>query len=159
MTKETSISLADLDVRKASETPFEFEYMLADGMGSGIFLSVLGAHSAVVQAETNRLVNERRAADANREVMQLNIGAAAFTPVESDIQFGQRLSAVRLVGWRQPGDTKGLAPDQIERFKGVKEAWTPDLALVLCKSNPPLSEQVTKRSAAVGNFTTGSPTA
>ena len=153
MTKEASISIADLDVRTASETPFEFEYLLADGKGSGVFLQVLGAHSKTVQTETNRLVNDRRSAEAQREAMQIGIGAPAFTPVEDDIAFGQRLAAVRLVGWRGPGKTEGLTAEQVERFQGVKEPWSADLALKLCRSNPPLSEQVTKRSATLGNFT------
>jgi hypothetical protein len=63
-----------------------------------------------------------------------------FTPVEDDIAFGQRLSAARLVGWR-----------------GIKQAYTPDLALKLCQSNAELSSQVLAASNDLGNFTPASP--
>lgn len=139
MTTKT-ISLTQLDARAAGEAPFEFEYQLPNGTGSGVFLSVLGAQSRTVQAETNRLVNERRNADIQREAMQASIGAPIFSPVEQDIEFGQRLAAIRLVGWR-----------------GITEPWSAELALQLIKSNAPLAEQVTKKSAILGNFPSGSP--
>lgn len=139
MTKTATISLSDLNARKHADTPFEFPFRNPDGTETGVILLVLGAHSETVQAETNRLVNERRAADAQREALQSSIGAPQFTPVETDVEFGQRLTAVRLVGW-----------------KGITEEWSKERALQLVKSNPSLQDQVTKASANVGNFTNGS---
>ncbi len=142
MTKAAEFSIGDLDVRQKGETPFEVPFRNPDGTETGVVLLVLGAQSATVQAETNRLINERRTAEAQREAIQVNIGAPTVTPVETDIEFGQKLAAVRLVGW-----------------KGIKEPWSKELALKLVKSNPLLADQLTKASAVVGNFTPASATA
>jgi hypothetical protein len=135
------VSLDDLDARKAGEKPFTFEYIKADGSRSGLTFSVLGTHCETVTNEINRLVNDRR-----REEAAAAAEAAAsrqpegFTPVESDIAFGQRLAAVRLVGW-----------------EGIKEKFTPALGLRLCQSNPDIAAQITAQSNKLANFMSGSP--
>lgn len=142
MTKVDEFSLSDLNARKQADTPFEFPFLRPDGTKTGVTLLVLGAQSETVMNETNRIINERRATDAQRELMQTGIGAPPVTPVEVDIEFTQKLTAVRLVGW-----------------KGIKEPWSKENALLLIKSNPQLADQVTKQSANIGNFTGASPTA
>ncbi|PIP01785.1 MAG: hypothetical protein COX55_09040 [Zetaproteobacteria bacterium CG23_combo_of_CG06-09_8_20_14_all_54_7] len=137
MTK--TFSLADLDATKASEQAFEFEYInAATGEGTGIFLSVLGGESEAVTAEVAKLINERRRKQAAREV-QRKIGVGTkpteFETLESDVAFGQRLAAVRLVGWR-----------------GISDPWTAENALKLCTSNRDIASQVTQQSDMVGNF-------
>lgn len=140
MTK-ASFSLKSLDARAASETPFEFEYLLPDGSPTGVFLSVLGSQSKEVTAEVNRLMNLRRSAEATQAIAAKTGGrkADAFVTVESDIEFGQRVAAVRLVGWR-----------------GIEEPYDPDLALELCKSNQDIATQVAEKSSDMGNFMKGS---
>lgn len=128
------VSLDALNARAASDEAFEFEYVLADGRNSGIFLSVLGAHSERVTSESNKLINERRRAEAVREA-EASRAADSVNLVEDDIAFGQRLAAVRLVGWR-----------------GIIEDCTPDRALRLCQTNPDIAGQVTRRSNNMGNF-------
>lgn len=136
MTKDASISLGQLDAVSASDTPFEFEVQTPSGAGMGIFLSILGSQSERVVKETNRLVNERRRADAIRQaVAGSRRPGDAVTPVEDDIGFGQRLSSVRIVGWR-----------------GIKEEFSPELALKLCQSNADISGQVLDKSNDMGNF-------
>ncbi|MDB5456221.1 MAG: hypothetical protein JWP92_1806 [Caulobacter sp.] len=133
-----TVSLADLDARAKSCSAFEFEYILPNGDGSGVFLSVLGGQSPGVTEEVNRLLNDRRRREAAAEIRARSGGRKTeieITTVESDIDFGHRLAAVRLVGWR-----------------GIQEAFSPDLALALCKSNQDISAQVTEQSNNVANF-------
>lgn len=136
MTKTASFSLADLDARKASDGAFEFEYVLPDGEGSGVFLSVLGGQSKTVQDEANRLINERRRKEAVQAAQaKTSRNPETYTSVESDVEFGQRLAAVRVVGWR-----------------GIKETFSPELALSLCRSNQDVASQVLERSNDMANF-------
>jgi hypothetical protein len=141
MTKPASRSLASLNTRKASETPFTFEAVEPDGSFSGIKLSVLGSHSDQVTKESNRLINERRQQQAAREA-QAGPNEPLFTPVEDDVAFGQRLAAVRLVGW-----------------EGIDEPCTPENALILCQTNPGYAAQVMQKSGNLANFTAGWQTA
>lgn len=141
MTKEAGVSLADLDLCAASDQPFEFEY-LKSGQPTGVFLSVLGSNAEKVTAESNRLINERRKAAQYAEAK--NRGARNpdnIITIESDIAFGQRLAAVRLVGWR-----------------GITEPFTPELGLKLCRINADATAQIIERSDDMGNFTKASPT-
>lgn len=153
-----SISVTQLDVRKAGEQPFEFEYM-DEGTPTGIWLSVLGSHTAKVQEEVNTAVNERRRKEAVTEARNRSArpGSADFTPVEDDVKFGQRLAAVRLCGWRGDKDTKGLTPEQAQRFVGITEPFSPELALTLCQSNPDLAAQVTEEANKTSHFLKLSP--
>lgn len=140
MVKERSkaFSLDQLDATKAATQAFEFEYVnLATGEGTGIYLSVLGGESETVTAEVARLINDRRRKQAAREVNQ-KVGvqkAVEFESLESDVEFGQHLAAVRLVGWR-----------------GISDAWSPENALRLCRSNRDIAAQITLQSDASANF-------
>lgn len=133
-------SLADLDVVKASETPFEFEYLNTNGEPTGVKLSVLGGQSDTVRELAAELLNSRRQKEAARAAVQARSGRnnaiPAIDKVEEDMEFGQRLAAVRLVGWT-----------------GIKEPWTPENALALCKSNAHLAAQVMDHSDDLANFT------
>lgn len=136
MTKSPGVSLASLDARKASAAAFEFEYIGPDGAGTGIMLKVIGAQSAEVTEGTNRLVNERRRQEAIRAAeATASRPGDAIIPVEDDIAFGQRLSAMRLVGW-----------------DGIADPWSAENALLLCQSNPDIASQVLAQSNKLGNF-------
>ena len=140
--KTAGFSLADLDARTQSETPFRFEYIQPNGDVSGVFLHVLGAQSPKVTAEVNRLLNERRRKEALVEAQKrvsTRMGET-FTPVEDDIAFGHRLAAVRLVGW-----------------EGITEPYSPELALQLITSNQHIADQVAEQSGALENFMKTSP--
>ena len=129
------LDLSDLDAVAAGDTPFEIEYVRADGSGSGVFLLVLGGQSEKVQAEVNRLVNERRKKKAAAEALAKGPDKADFTPIEDDIAFGHRLTAIRLVGWR-----------------GIKQEWSPENAFRLISRNSEIAEQVTTASNNLSNF-------
>lgn len=141
MAKEPSnaFSLDQLDATKAAARAFEFEYRNSTtGEGTGIFLSVLGGESETVTAEVAKLVNERRRKQAARELntkIGVHNNSPVFEPLESDVEFGQRLAAVRLVGWR-----------------GISDAWSPENALRLCRSNRDIAAQITQQSDASANF-------
>jgi hypothetical protein len=137
---KTSISLADLDAVKASETPFTFEYVKPNGDASGIMLQVLGGNSDAVRTVAAEMINARRSREATKEMQRQRsgrngAGKVDFDPVESDIAFGQRLAAVRLVGW-----------------EGIQEPWTPENAATLCRSNSHLAAQVMEQSDDLANF-------
>jgi hypothetical protein len=136
----TGVSLASLDARKASETPYLFEYVGPDGVESGIRLGVLGGQSSTVTKATNLLLNERRRQEAIRDA-EANAARPGdnITPVESDILFGQRLAAIRLVAW-----------------EGIDEDCTPENALLLCQTNADIAAEVLKQSNKIGNFTKAS---
>lgn len=137
------LSLADLDARTASDAPVEFEYITPAGDPSGVFLSVLGAQSDKVTSEVHRLVNDRRKKEAAQASTRMGgRDQAVWTPIEDDIAFGQRLAAVRLVGWR-----------------GIKEEFSADNALKLCQSNADVADQVTKTSNDSARFMKASPKA
>lgn len=131
-------SIDDLDAEKAGDKGFEFEFLRSDGNGTGVFLTVLGGQSEKVMTLVNKLVNERRRREAAREISQrVGTGAKAvtFEPMESDVEFGQRLAAVRLVAWR-----------------GISDAWSEESALKLCRGNRELAAQVMRASDATENF-------
>lgn len=151
-----NISLNDLDATAKNSEAFEFEYLNSEGEPTGIFLSVVGSQAERVTSAIAKLVNERRRKEAAKEVarrLQPNAKAIQFETLESDVEFGQRLAAVRLVGWRGPGQVDGLTEEQVARFQGITDPWTEDNAHRLCRTNRDISAQVTIQSDAMGNFT------
>jgi hypothetical protein len=149
-------SLDDLDATKSSEKPFEFELVNSAGDGIGVFLRVLGSQSATVSAAINKAVNDKRRREASRAVQaRIGVGAKAvqFDTLEDDVAFGQHMASVRLVGWRGPGETAGLDAEQLARFRGITDPWSPENSLRLCRSNRDVAAQVTLQSDAIGNFT------
>lgn len=129
-------SLEDLDSTKASAKGFEFEYFDPSTKApTGIFLTVLGNESETVTKEVARLINERRRKEAVRAVKAGKNDTPDFDTLESDTEFGQRLAAVRLIGWR-----------------GITEPWSVENALRLCKSNRDVALQVSSQSDTLGNF-------
>lgn len=150
-----AFTLDDLDASKASSTPFEFEYADEQGEPTGIWLSVYGGESEIVQRETARLQNERRRRQAAREV-QAKVGAGQkkteFEPYESDVEYGKRVAASRLAGWRTKGQMDGLSAEEKLRFCGIDAPFTPENALLLCQRNSLIASQITLQSEASGNF-------
>jgi hypothetical protein len=160
MTSKTAgVSLAQLDARKASETPFEFEYIDPKGNLSGIFLSVIGSHSDAMKKAMVASVDEQRRKDLVRAAKNAKARpeSAEIGSFAEDIDSGTRQAALRLVSWRAPGDTDGLTAEQLERFQGIVEPWSTENALLLCRINPEISAQVMERSNDLGNWLSVSP--
>lgn len=157
--KTAGVSLASLDLRKASDVPFEFEYVGPDGRPTGLWFKVLGAQSEKVSDATNALINQRRKQEAVRAAKASHSGRNAdpeVATVEDDIDFARRLNAVRLVGWRGPGATDGLTREQLERFQPITDPWSEDAALMLVRINPDIADQVAEHSGRLANFTPSS---
>jgi hypothetical protein len=131
---EMSYSLESLNAVKASEVPFEFQVEGPDGEPTPIFISVYGAHSEKVTRAVSELVNERRRKAAIREASGRKKNVE-FDTLESDVDFGKRLAAVRIAKWR-----------------GISEPCTPENALKLCQINHLIAAQVTRQSDDLGNF-------
>ena len=134
MPSKTGISIKSLDTRKASQTPFVFEYISPDGEATGIKFHVIGAQARTAQEATNRLVNERR---RQEQAKAAAAGARGedYTPIERDIEFGQKLAASRLVSW-----------------EGIDEPYSEQLALELCEGNPDIAQEILRQSNNLANF-------
>lgn len=126
------VSLKDLNIKKKCEEGFKFEYVDEEGKGTGIYLTVIGAHSAQVQKWVNRELNNRR----KQEAMQSKRGKDEVRSIEDDIKFGTEMMSLRIIGW-----------------EGIEEAFSPEAALELCETNPLVVEQVKEASEKLANFT------
>jgi hypothetical protein len=133
MTKAATagISLADLNLASKCDAAYEFEYLDPQGRPTGVFLSVLGSQSQIVQKFVRQRLNEQRA----RQSMMQKRGKEVEATVEDDEEFANDAAAVRLVGWR-----------------GITEPYSPALALELVSTNSELRGQVFKASNDLGNF-------
>lgn len=130
-------SLSDLDVTKSCESGFEFEVTDdATGKGTGVFLTVIGAHAPTVTNWVAKTLNERRKFD---EMQEKRGKKAAIRSIEDDIDFGNEMVAIRVTGWR-----------------GISDEYTPENAIKLCKGNPPIKEQILRASEDLANFTKAS---
>lgn len=136
----TEISLDDLDLVTQSSKAFEFQYVKPDGTATDIYFSVLGGNADAVRTVAEELIDARRRKAAFREMQKAksgrNTSEPEFDKTADDVAFGQRLAAVRLVGWR-----------------GIKEAYTPEGAIKLCQRNPHIAAQIMEQSDDLANFT------
>lgn len=127
------LSLKDLNLNEKCAEGYKFEFLDAEGKGTGIHFTVLGAHAPSVQKWVNTKINERRKHDA----VQAKRGKIdEVRPVEDDIDFGYEYVAIRIIGW-----------------DGITESYSPENALALCEMNPLVVEQVKAASEELGNFT------
>lgn len=126
------ISINDLDIISKCDEGFEFEFLDQNGKGTGVFFTVIGAHSPKVQDWVNRQLNIRR----RQEAMDAKRGKSEVRPIEDDIDFGMELMSMRIIAW-----------------KGIDDPCTPENALRLCKVNPLVVEQVKEASENLANFT------
>lgn len=150
-TPARGFSISALNAAKASETPYEFELVIA-GRPSGVFLKVEGAHSERVQNIINRAIDERNKADmAASSTLRPGEQMPPKTVAESE-SFNRKLCAARLVGWRGEGETDGLDAEQTKRFQPITDPFSEALALELVSTNPDAYAQVLTKSNDVGNF-------
>lgn len=126
-------SLADLDAEKACSTPYEFEYLNAEGEGTGVFFSVLGAESETVRAEVSRQIDEERKRTIEHRLRGKR--DAPMVTLDQQIENGRKLAAVRLVGWR-----------------GITDTYSKENGLKLCMSNASIAQQINNKSDDAGNF-------
>ena len=120
-------TLDQLNIRKASETPFEFELKI-DGKETGIFLSVVGQ-----QSET--FVKAASEISAEYELAKGLESPASFVQSDRVKDMTNRLVAARIAAW-----------------KGIAEPCTPANALQLISTNTDAFAQVLENSNRVSNF-------
>jgi len=131
------LSLADLDITKKCEEGYEFEVTDdSTGKGTGLFLTVIGAHAPVLTNYVQKSLNQRRAQEAMNEKRG---NKARVRPIEDDIEFGTELSAKRVIAWR-----------------GISDECTHENDMTLCRTNPLIKEQILKASEDLANFTKSS---
>jgi len=132
------LSLDDLDAVAAADEAHEFEFTLPDGEGSGLFLQVVGANSPRVKAVEFEIGNAYRKKEAMKAAQRT--GSKEISRIEDDVATVHKLAAARIVGWR-----------------GLKEEFTPEIALRLVSINPEVANQVTEVSNNLALFTKASP--
>jgi hypothetical protein len=129
----TTVSLSSLDIVSPCNTPYEFEHIDAvTNKPTGIFFSVLGAHSDPVKTWLRKSINASR----NKAVTLGLANKEYVRPFEEDEQDSIESAAVRLVGWR-----------------GITETFSPELAIQLCASNPEIKKEILTQSDNLANFT------
>ena len=78
---------------------------------------------------------ERRRIEAAEQALPAN-SRRKFVPVEDDIEFGHKLTAMRLVGW-----------------DGISDPFSAENALTLVQSNQHVADAITAASNTQENFT------
>lgn len=131
MSKETLLSIDDLDLTAASDTPFDLEILNIKGVKTGIIVQVLGSESEKVQEWTNRQANRIRTQATQKSVT----GKDKVRTAEEDDEYIIESAAVRVVGW-----------------KGLKDEYTKDNATRLMSRNVHVRMQVLTASNDLGNY-------
>jgi hypothetical protein len=122
------ISIDALNSISAGANPYEFEYTFKNGKKSGVFLTVLGDECESVAVEQAALWAAER---ARRETIE-----AQGNKYEMDaIKMGQRMAAIRLVGW-----------------KGIEDKFSRENAEKLCLGNQRIADEIIKHSSEQANF-------
>ena len=131
MSKETLLSIDDLDLTAASDTPFDLEILNIKGVKTGIIIQVLGSESEKVQEWTNRQANRIRTQATQKSVT----GKDKVRTAEEDDEYIIESAAVRVVGWQ-----------------GLKDEYTKDNATRLMSRNVHVRMQVLTASNDLGNY-------
>ena len=131
MSKETLLSIDDLDLTAASDTPFDLEILNIKGVKTGIIIQVLGSESEKVQEWTNRQANRIRTQATQKTVG----GKDKVRTAEEDDEYIIESAAVRVVGW-----------------KGLKDEYTKENATRLMSRNVHVRMQVLTASNDLGNY-------
>jgi hypothetical protein len=132
MTKETKLlSIDDLDLTTASDTPFDLELLNTKGVKTGVTLQVLGSESEKVQEWTNRQANRIRTQATQKSVT----GKEKVRTAEEDDEYIIESAAIRVVGW-----------------SGLAEQYSKDNATRLMGRNVHIRMQVLQASNELGNY-------
>ncbi len=97
-----------------------------------MFISVLGSQAPKVQEWIRKNLNRRR----TQEAIAAKRGKEVERLVEDDEEFGIGAAAIRVVGWRN-----------------IKEPYSPEAAIKLCRNNSEVREQIFEASNNLANFT------
>lgn len=131
--EEMGISIEDLDLNSASETPFEFEVKSpTTGKGIGAFISVYGDSAERVRKFTLKAANRRRQEDADKRKAGKE---HQIVPLEETIDYFIDQACVRVATWR-----------------GFKQEPTPENIRLLMERNSRIRDQVMEASNNAANF-------
>lgn len=136
---KSNMKLSQLNQVTASEQGFEFEYISSSSTEpTGVFLTVLGDQSTVVENWRNARNNQLKAKVA---LMQKQGKKDSFISAEEETNNGIESAAIRIIGWRGIEDDKGDYPFNLENAK------------FLMRHNEELLLQVLEQSRNIANFT------
>lgn len=127
-----SISIRDFDAVGAAEAGAPLELLSEAGDPTGIILTVVGDHAAVVQRYLSKIVRELRA----REEMAKKQGKPTEFDLEKLKEQGVEGAALRVLDWTGPA-----------------EPFSPAELRAALKRNPHWVEQITTFSGNLANFT------
>jgi hypothetical protein len=133
MTKTTEklLSIDDLDLTAASDTPFDLELLNTKGVKTGVTLQVLGSESEKVQEWTNRQANRIRTQATQKSVT----GKEKVRTAEEDDEYIIESAVVRVIGW-----------------SGLAEPFNKENVTRLMARNVHARMQVLQASNELGNY-------
>ncbi|WP_394064524.1 hypothetical protein [Alcaligenes sp. WGS1538] len=124
-------SLSDINTRAIADRGFEIELEYPVGHGLGIFLTVLGEHSDIVeQYEIERA--DRR---AQEQLASAKTGEVKVRTVKEVLQNNRESAAHRVIAWR-----------------GIKEEFSTELLQGFLQNNPDFVDQILEASRDRANF-------
>ncbi|MFC3338813.1 hypothetical protein [Paracandidimonas soli] len=124
-------SISDLDVRSIANDGVEVEITNADGIGLGVYMTILGEQSDVVEKFLIEL-SDKRAAEALRGRDKKTPTISAERALNDEIAS----AAVRVIGWR-----------------GLKEEFSKENLDKLLRSNRGIVRQIIAASVDDSRFT------
>lgn len=128
-----NVSLATLNINKACETGYTFEYFDENDKPTGIFLTVIGGHADKIKKASFAAYDRK----AKQEAMAKKRGKEVeITPLEQIADENLEITAMRVTAW-----------------SGISEPCTPENVLLLLKSNALVVKQVVEESEQMANFT------
>lgn len=131
MTTEKTFCIDDLDVRKVSDEGVEIELKNAEGKGLGVFLTILGEQSDIVEKFITELA-DKRATEAFKAQKNGRPAVNAQQFLDDEVAS----AAVRVTGWR-----------------GLREPFTPENLQRLLRSNRRVVRQILVASSDDTFFT------
>jgi hypothetical protein len=132
-TPKKLLSIHDLNATKQSEIGYEFEFENELGEGTGFFITVLGEQAETVKRAIFKKLNRER---INAAQLKKRGKDEPVKPVEDSIDDIIENLAACIIGWR-----------------GVAEEYTHENAVLICKNNKDIYDQVQAASSNLANFT------
>lgn len=141
MAKDKGFCIDNYDEVSACEQGYEFEALLPDGAKTGVFITVRGSESSVIQDAVSKKINKER----SKAFMAEKSGKVqAPTQFEDDINEGLELTVMRIISWRGFVDKAG-----------VEVPFSKDEGYRVLNRFRSLAKQITENSSELTNFIKG----
>jgi hypothetical protein len=141
MTKNTGFNIDDYDEVAACEHGYEFEAKKPDGSGTGLFITVRGTESKLIQDAIAKKINQER---SKAFVAERSGKPQPVRQFEDDISEGIELTVLRIISWRGLVDSKGN-----------EVPFTKEEGLRVLSKFRSLAGQITEASSDLSNFIKG----